>query len=263
MNEIKNFKNNLIIARNSTLSLNDVLKTLGDKMNGNINQLNNKIENLIMNDQKFKNFMKFQENTVKKVQRIMTYQEVLLNYLIEKNNNDEVSYYKDNKEMQNNFLNKYKDTGGGVKRMKSSCHGPFFSFKKKPTKKKILTETSINNGNQNEENLKELIDSHKAIKKEVKVKKLRSSIQGIKDNSDLNRSKTNPIQNVSIDKKKNNKKDKKLNQKNYITKSKSIDTRILKNKIFDTNYFIPKINEKKKRSLPNKKKIIDDYKNKI
>ena len=263
LNEIKNFKNNLIIARNSTLSLNDVLKTLGDKMNGNINQLNNKIENLIMNDQKFKNFMKFQENTVKKVQRIMTYQEVLLNYLIEKNNNDEVSYYKDNKEMQNNFLNKYKDTGGGVKRMKSSCHGPFFSFKKKPTKKKILTETSINNGNQNEENLKELIDSHKAIKKEVKAKKLRSSIQGIKDNSDLNRSKTNPIQNVSIDKKKNNKKDKKLNQKNYITKSKSIDTRILKNKIFDTNYFIPKINEKKKRSLPNKKKIIDEYKNKI
>ena len=140
---------------------------------------------------------------------------------------------------------------------------PFFLLKKKPTKKKILTETSINNGNQNEENLKELIDSHKAIKKEVKVKKLRSSIQGIKDNSDLNRSKTNPIQNVSIDKKKNNKKDKKLNQKNYITKSKSIDTRILKNKIFDTNYFIPKINEKKKRSLPNKKKIIDDYKNKI
>ena len=37
LNEIKNFKNNLLIARNNTLSLNDVIKTLGDKMKGKIN----------------------------------------------------------------------------------------------------------------------------------------------------------------------------------------------------------------------------------
>ena len=77
-----------------------------------MNQLNNKIETLIQNDQKFKNFMRFQENNLKKLQKIMTYEDLLLHYLIERNNDDEISYYKDNKEMQNNFLNKYK--GGGV-----------------------------------------------------------------------------------------------------------------------------------------------------
>jgi hypothetical protein len=55
--ECKNFQNNLLIARNNSLSFNDVLKTLGDKMNGNINQLNNKIEVLIQNDEKFRNFI--------------------------------------------------------------------------------------------------------------------------------------------------------------------------------------------------------------
>ena len=79
INECKNFKNNLIIARNNSLSLNDVLKTLGDKMNGNINQLNNKIEILIQNDQKFKNFMKFQENSLKKMKKLISSQEYILN----------------------------------------------------------------------------------------------------------------------------------------------------------------------------------------
>ena len=73
INECKNFKNNLIIARNNSLSLNDVLKTLGDKMNGNIGQLNNKIEILIQNDQKFKNFMKFQENSLKKIKKLILF----------------------------------------------------------------------------------------------------------------------------------------------------------------------------------------------
>ena len=268
LNEIKNFKNNLIIARNNTLSLNDVLKTLGDKMNGNINQLNNKIEKLIKNDKKFKNFMRFQENTLKKVQTIMTYEEFLLHYLIEKNNNNELSYYKDKKEMQNNFLNKYKNEGGGVKRLKSSFNGPFLSFKKKPTNKNIITDTAIINiEKQKEENLKGLIDCHNINKKEsIHVKKLRSSILGnnnkFMNKLDLNRSKTNPIKNALIDKKKNVQKNKNLNQKKVIIKSKSIDIRILKNKIFDSNYIIPKKNEKK-RSIPNKCQIIDEFKNKI
>ena len=66
INECKNFRNILLIARNYSLSFNDVLKTLEDKMNGNLNQLNNKLEVLIQNDQKFKNFMRFQENSIKK-----------------------------------------------------------------------------------------------------------------------------------------------------------------------------------------------------
>ena len=144
LTEIKNFKNNLMIARNNTLSLDDVLKTLGDKMNRNINQLNNKIEKLIQNDQKFKNFMRFQENNLKKLQKIMTYEDLLLHYLIERNNDDEISYYKDNKEMQNNFLNKYK--GGGVKRLRSSYNGPFISLKKKSLNKNAILRTDIKNG---------------------------------------------------------------------------------------------------------------------
>ena len=261
LNEIKNFKNNLIIARNNTLSLNDVLKTIGDKMNGNMNQLNNKIENLIQNDQKFKKFMKLQEKSLKTVQKTLTYEDFLIHYLIERNNNDEINYYKENKEMQSNLLNKNKNVEGGVKRLRSSFNGPRFSFKKKPTKKNINTETAINNGKSKEE----LINSHNEIKKEVQIKKLKSSILGnknkCKDSFDLNRAKSNLIKKTLFCKNKNDKNDKSLNQKKVIIKSKSIDIKKSKNKIFESKIVIPKINEKKK-SLPNKKKITDDFKNK-
>jgi len=261
LNEIKNFKNNLIIARNNTLSLNDVLKTIGDKMNGNMNQLNNKLENLIQNDQKFKKFMKLQEKSLKTVQKTLTYEDFLIHYLIERNNNDEINYYKENKEMQSNLLNKNKNVEGGVKRLRSSFNGPRFSFKKKPTKKNINTETAINNGKSKEE----LINSHNEIKKEVQIKKLKSSILGnknkCKDSFDLNRAKSNLIKKTLFCKNKNDKNDKSLNQKKVIIKSKSIDIKKSKNKIFESKIVIPKINEKKK-SLPNKKKITDDFKNK-
>ena len=261
LNEIKNFKNNLIIARNNTLSLNDVLKTIGDKMNGNMNQLNNKLENLIQNDQKFKKLMKLQEKSLKTVQKTLTYEDFLIHYLIERNNNDEINYYKENKEMQSNLLNKNKNVEGGVKRLRSSFNGPRFSFKKKPTKKNINTETAINNGKSKEE----LINSHNEIKKEVQIKKLKSSILGnknkCKDSFDLNRAKSNLIKKTLFCKNKNDKNDKSLNQKKVIIKSKSIDIKKSKNKIFESKIVIPKINEKKK-SLPNKKKITDDFKNK-
>ena len=248
LTEIKNFKNNLMIARNNTLSLDDVVKTLGDKMNRNMNQLNNKIEKLIQNDQKFKNFMRFQENNLKKLQKIMTYEDLLLHYLIERNNDDEISYYKENKEMQNNFLNKYK--GGGVKRLRSSYNGPFIAFKKNSINKNTIIRTDIKNGNTKKENLKELIDSDNEIKdEEIELKKIKSLILGNNNNSmnnlDLNRSNTNQIKNFLFEKKKNDNKNTKLNQKKFI-KSKSIDIRIIKNKIFDSNYIIPKINEKKR-----------------
>jgi hypothetical protein len=248
LTEIKNFKNNLMIARNNTLSLDDVLKTLGDKMNRNMNQLNNKIEKLIQNDQKFKNFMRFQENNLKKLQKIMTYEDLLLHYLIERNNDDEISYYKENKEMQNNFLNKYK--GGGVKRLRSSYNGPFIAFKKNSINKNTIIRTDINNGNIKKENLKELIDSDNEIKnEEIELKKIKSLILGNNNNSmnnlDLNKSNTNQIKNFLFEKKKNDNKNTKLNQKKFI-KSKSIGIRIIKNKIFDSNYIIPKINEKKR-----------------
>ena len=226
LNEIKNFKNNLIIARNNTLSLNDILKTLGDKMNGNINQLNSKLENLSQNDEKYKNFMKFQENSLKKLEKIMIYQDFLLDYLVEKNNEAQIYYYKDNKDMIINFQNKYSNASG-YRKMKSSLNGPFFNFKKKPTKKSIVTETFINNGMTN---IKELIDSYISIKKEIsKLKKIKSSVLGkdkiFSQKLDLTRSNTNPIKNIEI---LSPKASKRKNNRNSLFKSKSIDKKMVK-----------------------------------
>ena len=77
-------------------------------MNGNLSQLNNKLEILIQNDQKFKNFMRFQENSIKKLKKIMVSQEYILNYLIGINKEIDVEYLRENKQMQTNFKNKIK-----------------------------------------------------------------------------------------------------------------------------------------------------------
>ena len=138
INECKNFKNNLLIARNNFLSFNDVLKTLGEKMNANLNQLNNKIEVLIQNDQKFINFMKFQENSLKNVRNLIRIQDNIINYLIEKNNEAELVYFRENREKQEKFLTALKNFGNnsGIPKMKSFAYGPFgfnrkFNYEKK------------------------------------------------------------------------------------------------------------------------------------
>jgi hypothetical protein len=264
INEIKNFKNNLIIARNNTLSLNDILKTLGDKMNGNINQLNIKLEKLMQNDEKYKNFMKFQEKSLKKLEKIMVYQDFLLYYLVEKNNEAEMNYYEDNKEMIINFQNKSPNQSG-CRRLKSSLNGPFICFKKKPTKKSLVSETFINNG---KTNLKELIDSYKSIKKEIaKLKKMKSSVLGYnkKDEKklDLTRSKTNPMKNIVIDSKKSDSKNK-YHKRNSLFKSKSIDKNVIKsfkheNKEDDLKDENITRTNKKKSSLSQKKFILDEF----
>ena len=258
INECKNFKNNLIIARNNSLSLNDVLKTLGDKMNGNINQLNNKIEILIQNDQKFKNFMKFQENSLKKIKKLISTQDCILNYLIEKNNETEISYYKGNKEMQTNFMNKYKNSGQGVpRRLKSSFNGPFFNFKKKPTTKKINIEKE-KNGNPSQK--PKIVFDRDNFTKTIEVKKLRSSIVGnnsIFNNSllDFSRSKTNPIKRVNISK--------------TFKRAKSLDGTIL-NVIKKMNEntklesdILSQINSKKPLSLSKNDRILELFMNKF
>ena len=195
INEIKNFKNNLLIARNNSLSFNDVLKTLGDKMNGNINQLNSKIEILIQNDQKFKNFMKFQDKSIKRLKKIYQYQDFILNFLITKNNDLWVDYLKENKEMQNDFLNKLKNAGqGGFRRMKSSFNGQFFAFNKKQIRKGSIEVEDKKN--KLTKTAKELFEKNE----KPGCKRLRSSI--VSNISHLNtkhdnikkiRSKTNPI----------------------------------------------------------------------
>ena len=258
INECKNFKNNLIIARNNSLSLNDVLKTLGDKMNGNINQLNNKIEILIQNDQKFKNFMKFQENSFKKMKKLISSQDYILNYLIEKNNETEISYYKGNKEMQTNFMNKYKNSGQGVpRRLKSSFNGPFFNFKKKPISKKISIENE-RNGKPNPK--PKIVFDRDNFTKTIEVKKLRSSICGnnsILNNNllDFSRSKTNPIKRLNISKsfKRTQSLDsKKLNITKHMTEINKLESDVLS-----------KINHKKHLSLSRNDKILESFKNKF
>jgi hypothetical protein len=258
INECKNFKNNLIIARNNSLSLNDVLKTLGDKMNGNINQLNNKIEILIQNDQKFKNYMKFQENSLKKIKKLISFQDYILNYLIEINNETEISYYKGNKEMQTNFVNKYKNSGQGVpRRLKSSFNGPFFNFKKKPVTKKISIDNE-RNGKPSEK--PKIVFDRDNFTKTIEVKKLRSSIVGnnsIFNNNllDFSRSKTNPIKRINISK--------------TIKRVKSLDGKILNitKKMIEINKLesdiLSKINHKKPLSLTKNDKILEVFMNKF
>ena len=250
INEIKNFKNNLLIARNNSLSFNDVLKTLGDKLNGNMSQLNNKLEVLIKNDQKYKNFMKFQVNSVKKLKKILGYQEYVINYLINKNNEENIEYLKDNKEDQNNFINKYKNIGkgGAPKRMKSTFNGNFFAFNKNHRKKSLVDDDKKMKRGSN----KHLFDNPKKFG----FKRLRSSILGKKSNFDSNeisRSKTNPIKRLSVGKIK--------------LGPKSLDDKILKNykkrkKINKIESDIIENLRRITRSLSGKKRnVIDKWKN--
>ena len=176
INECKNFKNNLLIARNNFLSFNDVLKTLGEKMNANLNQLNNKIEVLIQNDQKFIGFMKFQENSLKNVRNLIRIQDNIINYLIEKNNEAE------NREKQEKFLTALKNFGNnsGIPKMKSFAYGPFgfnrkFNYEKKSSIEKSEKRKAVNK------------NSSAQIKKSP-LKKMHSSIVI-----------TNPNMNISTD----------------------------------------------------------------
>ena len=253
INEIKNFKNNLLIARNNSLSFNDVLKTLGDKLNGNMTQLNNKLEVLIKYDQKYKNFMKLQVNSIKKLKKVLEYQEYVINYLINKNNEENIDYLNDNKENQNNFINKYKNApkGGGARRMKSTVNGTFFAFSKRPRKKSYADDDKITKNDSKKNNLFD-------APKKFGFKRLKSSILGKKtdfNSNDISRSKTNPIKRFSIGKIK--------------TKPKSLDDKIMKE--FKKRKKINKIESniienlrRITRSLSGKKKeVIDKWKNKI
>ncbi len=261
INECKNFRNILLIARNYSLSFNDVLKTLEDKMNGNLNQLNNKLEVLIQNDQKFKNFMRFQENSIKKLKKIMIYQDFLLNYLIGINNETSVEYLRETKEMQNNFKNKLKNVGqGGPRRLKSLINGSIFTFTKKPTRKASKEDeedkkNNNNNNNKDNKNLKVLFDNQKKFG----FKRLKSSVVGNKGNfrniNDLTKSRTIPI--------------KKIFSKRIRKKSKSIDNTLLNN--YKKNDILDKIQKeeyekirKERKSLSGKQKeILDKWRNNI
>ena len=188
INECKNFKNNLLIARNNSLSFNDVLKTLGEKMNANLTQLNNKIEVLLQNDQKFINFMKFQENSLKNVRNLVRIQDNIINYLIERNNEAEMIYFRENREKQEKFLAALKNIGNysGIPKMKSFAYGPF-GFNKKFNYEKGLANIENKTGKLKINN--KLLHTNKKFS----LKKMRSSI--VVNNPNLNIS-SNPSQKI-------------------------------------------------------------------
>ena len=194
INECKNFKNNLLIARNNSLSFNDVLKTLGEKMNANLTQLNNKIEVLIQNDQKFINFMKFQENSLKNVRNLVKIQDNIINYLIEKNNEAELIYFRENREKQEKFLNALKNIGqnSGIPKMKSFAYGPFGFNRKFNYEKGIANTESKKDKSKN--NNKYLLSQNN---KKFSLKKMKSSI--VVNNPNLNIS-VNQNQNLYVSK---------------------------------------------------------------
>ena len=178
LNECKNFKNIYLVERNYSLSFNDVLKTLEDKMNGNMNQLNNKLEVLIKNDQKFKIFMKNQDYINQKLKKIMGYQDFLLNYLIGKNNEEILEYIKQNKDKQIDFI-KSKNSES-PRRMKSLINGSFLAFVKKKIRKQNSKKGILDDNKKAKKIkiLKSLFKSHKVSD----VKRLKSSVVGNKTN---------------------------------------------------------------------------------
>jgi hypothetical protein len=196
INECKNFKNDLLIARNNSLSFNDVLKTLGEKMNANLAQLNNQIEVLFQNDQKFINFMKFQESSLKNVRNLVRIQDNIINYLIERNNEAELIYFRENREKQEKFLNALKNIGNnsGIPKMKSFAYGPF-GFNKKFNYEKGLANIENKHEHDKAKNKNRFLLN--SDNKKFSLKKMRSSIV---NNQNLN---------ISV----NN------NQKVYISKS--------------------------------------------
>ena len=77
--ECENFSDDLKVARNSSLSFNDVLKTVGHKMDENMAQLNNKIEVLIKNDQKYFDLVKITSDIIKSLRKTKEYQKNITN----------------------------------------------------------------------------------------------------------------------------------------------------------------------------------------
>ena len=123
ISELNNVNNNYIIARNFSHSFNNFLKTLGRKMNDNLNQLNNKLQIIISKDEKYKDFMKFLKNNLKKILKINKYQNAIIFYLINKHNIDN---YED-----------YISLKRKIKKSKGDFSGTVLYLHKKLIKKKL------------------------------------------------------------------------------------------------------------------------------
>ena len=191
--------------------------------------------------------MRFQDNSIKKLEKIMVYDEFIINYLIGKNNDICVDYLRDNKEMQKN----YRNFGHLPKRMRSSFNGNFFAFNKKPSKK------SYDEDDVKENNIKKKNKVLFETPKKFGVKRMRSSFVDNKPTltfkNDVTRAKTNPIKRLF-----------KINKKSI-----SFDDNLLKicknrNKINKIDSGVIEKIKRKRCSLSIKQnEVIDKWKNNI
>ena len=154
--ECKIFKNPFLIARNYSHSFTDLLKTLGHKMDDNLNQLNDKLKLLDQNEHKLFNIEKNHKITSRKIKRVLNYQKAIINYLININNADN---YED-------YLNKMKKI-----KKKRNLIGILLNCHRKLIKNKMI---ELNN------NL-----DYPIVQKKVSFKKLNSSIFETGQNLDL------------------------------------------------------------------------------
>ena len=156
ISEFNNFKNDLMIARNFSHSFTDLLKNLGQKMNENLYQLNNKLVFLVKKEEKYKNLIKIHKSAMKKIKNVIGYQCFVLNYLINRHNNenyedffkkkryiikarannkltDTVLYHNKKLIEKRNKNSKFECNNSSTKsrfnRMKSSFFGPALSIK--------------------------------------------------------------------------------------------------------------------------------------
>jgi hypothetical protein len=135
--ECKSFSDIFKVARNSNLSFTDVLKTMGHKMDENITQLNNKVDILIQNDNKYINFMKSITENIKTVKKIKFYHSSLLQYFVDVHNEYVKKLIELKKEMEFNSPLLSKSSAKIPRKIKSNVFGHLF-FKKKKGNSKLM-----------------------------------------------------------------------------------------------------------------------------
>lgn len=178
--ESKDFNDNLKIARDSSLTFNDVLKKIGNKMDTNISQLNNKIESLIQNDQKYLNFIKFTKKNINNIKKIRNYHNFLLQYLTEVHNEylKQIMEFKKETEKASSILR--MSSNAFPKRIKSNIFGKIQN--KKPNQSKFFYADS----NKKKKKLKKDLYDFNNNNFKYSIKKQKSSIVLFSVNSERN-----------------------------------------------------------------------------
>ena len=166
MMECENFSDDLKVARNSSLSFNDVLKTVGHKMDENMAQLNNKIEVLIKNDQKYFDLVKITSDIIKSLRKTKEYHKSLIQYFVDIHNENLKQMIELKKEAENNSPLLYKDKY--PRKLKSNMYGPLV-FKKR-VKSKIIGHNIGNNSKK-----KSKRDLFELNKPKINIKKQKST----------------------------------------------------------------------------------------